>query len=289
MKRGDYPVYFLLPGLAVYILFFGIPTITSLYFSLTDWNINTQSVHFTGIDNFRRLFTDVKLVSALWHTIVYAFAVTILRTAVGLGLALMLNTRMRLQNLFRTVFFLPFVIAPIIIGYLFTAIYNPDHGILNVALRGIGLGVLAQDWLNNPSIALFSTIMVDVWRTSGFAMVIFLAGLQVIPLELYESADLDGASYPRKFANVIFPLLAPAVTVNLVLSIIGTMKVFVMILVLTNGGPGYTTEVMNTYIMTDFSLGLYGLGTAANLVLSVLISTIGLPVLFILRRREVEL
>jgi raffinose/stachyose/melibiose transport system permease protein len=120
-------------------------------------------------------------------------------------------------------------------------------------------------------------------------MVIYLAGLQVIPTELYESAELDGAGYFSKFIYVMFPLLAPAVTINLVLSIIGTMKVFVMILVLTNGGPGYTTEVMNTYIMRVFSLGLYGYGTAANLVLAIIISAIGIPVLFALRKREVEL
>ncbi len=131
--------------------------------------------------------------------------------------------------------------------------------------------------------------MTDVWRTSGFAMVIYLAGLQVIPGELYESAELDGAGGASKFAHITFPLLAPSFTVNLVLSIIGTMKVFVMILVLTNGGPGFTTEVINTYIMANFSLGLYGYATAANLMLFLLIAVVGLPLLYALRRREVEL
>lgn len=289
MKRGSYPAVFLGPGILVYLLFFIIPTVTSFYYSLTNWNINITGVHYVGLSNFHELFTDWKLVAALWHTIVYAVGVTTIRNLVGLILALMLNSRLKLQNLFRTVFFLPYVIAPIVIGYLFTAIYDPTYGLLNQSLRAIGLGALAHDWLNNPSIALFSTMATEVWRTSGFAMVIYLAGLQVIPSELYESADLDGASYFGKFIYVVFPLLAPAVTINLVLSIIGTMKVFVMILVLTNGGPGYATEVMNTYIMRVFSLGLYGYGTAANLVLSVLISAVGIPVLYLLRKREVEL
>lgn len=289
MKRGDYPFYFLGPGLLVYGIFFVVPTVTSFYYGLTDWNINTSALHFVGIANYKELFTDIKLVAALWHTVVYAFGVTLLRNLIGLVLALFLNSKIKFENLFRTVFFLPYVIAPIIIGYLFTAIYDPSNGLVNQVLRTIGLGVLANDWLNNPSLALFSTIMTEVWRTSGFSMVIYLAGLQVIPSELYESADLDGAGSFSKFRFVVFPLLAPAVTVNLVLSLIGTMKVFVMILVLTNGGPGYATEVMNTYIMHVFSLGLYGYGTAANLLLSILISIIGIPTLYFLRRREVEL
>jgi ABC-type sugar transport system permease subunit len=131
--------------------------------------------------------------------------------------------------------------------------------------------------------------MTDVWRTTGFSMVIYIAGLQAIPHDLYESAEIDGANGFWKLTNVTLPLLAPSITINIVLALIGTMKVFVMILVLTNGGPGYATEVMNTYIMSMFSLGLYGMGTAANIILSLLIVIVGLPVLLLLKRREIEL
>ena len=288
-RRGSYPATFLLPGFAVYLLFFIVPTVASFYYSLTDWNLNTTSAKFIGIANFTQLFSDAELVAAIWHTLVYAIGVTLIRNLIGLVLALMLNAKIKGENVFRTVFFMPYVIAPIVIGYLFTAVYDPTNGPLNQLLRAVGLGVLTHAWLSNPNLALSATIMTEVWRTSGFAMVIFLAGLQVIPSELFESADLDGAGFFGKFFYVMFPLLAPAVTINLVLSIIGTMKVFVMILVLTDGGPGFATQVMNTYILHFFSIGLYGYGTAANLVLSALITAIGLPVLFALRRREVEL
>ena len=284
-----YPFYFLAPALFVYLLFFIYPTASSFYYSLTDWNIHARRIAYVGAANFRELFSEAKLLAAVKHTIVYAIGVTALRNAFGLSLALMLNSRIKLRNVLRTVFFLPFVIAPIIIGYVFTALYQPAHGLVNQFFKTVGLGFMAQDWLNDPKFALFSCIMTDVWRTSGFAMVIYLAGLQVIPPELLETADLDGASYWKKFIYVMFPLLAPSVTINVVLSTIGTMKVFVMILVLTNGGPGYATEVINTYIMSAFSLGLYGYGTAANIILIVLISVIGLPILHLLRRREVEL
>lgn len=288
-KRSDYPYAFLIPALAIFGLLFLAPTLTGLYYSLTDWNINAREIRFVGLENFRQLLADRKLVAAFQHTIIYSISVTVLRNLAGLALALILNESLKLKNLFRTIFFLPYVISPLVIGYLFTAMYNPGHGLINVALRAIGLGAMAGDWLNDPALALGSTIMVDVWRTSGFAMVIYLAGLQAIPVELYESASIDGSRYWTTFGKVVFPLIAPSLTINLVLSLIGTMKVFVMILVLTNGGPGYATEVLNTYIMSSFSLGLYGEGTAANIVLIAVIMLICFPVLRLLQRREVAL
>ncbi len=289
VQRQSYPYWFLLPAFAIFALMFLVPTGTGIFYSFTDWNINTEKINFVGLQNYRELFTDKKLVAALSHTLVYAFSVTLLRNAIGLGLALLLNTKVKFRGLFRTVFFLPYMISPIIIGYLFTAIYHPANGLLNGALRLVGLKFMAVDWLNDPRYALLSTIFVDVWRTAGFSMVIYLAGLQMIPTELFESASLDGARYPQTFRYITFPLIAPSLTINLTLSLIGTMKVFVMILVLTNGGPGYATEVINTYVMTSFSLGLYGQGTAANMLLTLLIVLIGFPVLVLLRKREVAL
>lgn len=289
IQKQNYPYWFILPAFTIFGMLFLLPTGTGLFYSLTDWNINTPKIQFIGLANFRELFSDRKLIAALGNTLLYAFSVTVLRNAAGLGLALVLNTRMPGRGFFRTIFFLPYIISPIIIGYLFTAIYHPVNGPLNVFLRSFGLGFLAVDWLNDPRYALLSTILVDVWRTSGFAMVIYLAGLQTIPSELFESASLDGSRPVQTFRHITFPLIAPSLTVNLTLSLIGTMKVFVMILVLTNGGPGYTTEVVNTYIMTSFSLGLYGLGTAANILLTLLIILTGGPVLLLLRKREVAL
>lgn len=288
-QSNKYPNWFLVPGAAVFGLLFVAPMLTSYYYSLTDWNINTNAIHFIGFENFRKLFADPALRATLSNTLIYAFSVTFLRNFLGLFIAVLLNNSIKGRNLLRTIFFLPFVIAPVVIGYLFTAIYNPGHGLLNTALRSLGLGFLAQDWLNDPAFALFSVIITDVWRTTGFSMVIYLAGLQIIPTELYESADIDGAGGFRKFIFITFPLIVPSVTVNVVLALIGTMKVFVMILVLTNGGPGYQTEVMNTYVMRAFSLGIYGYGTAANVLLTLFVLLVGLPVLLLLRRKEIEL
>lgn len=288
--RARYPNWFLGPAIIIFAFLFITPSLTSFYYSLTDWNINRRVITFVGLKNFIDLFADLKFRATLSNTLIYSFSVTFIRNFLGLFFAIMLNNAfLKGRNLLRVIVFLPYIIAPVVIGYLFTAIYHPVNGILNQTLHFLRLGFLAKDWLNDPTIALFSTIMTDVWRTTGFSMVIYLAGLQAIPLELYETSQIDGANGLWKLTHVTLPLLAPSITVNVVLALIGTMKVFVMILVLTNGGPGYATEVINTYIMSMFSLGLYGSGTAANIILSILIVIIGLPVLLLLKQREVEL
>jgi raffinose/stachyose/melibiose transport system permease protein len=289
LRRDSYPILFLVPALSVFLVLFVVPTVTSFWYSLTDWNVNARSIRFVGLENFRELFSDRKLITAFRNTLVFSVAVTVLRNLAGLLLALMLNEAIRFRNLLRTVFFLPFVIAPIVIGYLFTAIFQPAHGPINAALRGLGLAFLTQDWLNDPRYALGAVIATDVWRTAGFAMVIFLAGLQSVPRELLESAEIDGARDSARIRHISFPLLTASFNVNLILSLIGTMKVFVMVMVLTNGGPGYATEVFNTYIYGSFSLGLYGYATAANLILFLIITAVGVPLLSYLRTREVEL
>ncbi|GIO14978.1 sugar ABC transporter permease [Cohnella xylanilytica] len=289
MERRKYPLYFSFPALAVFLLFFIAPTFIGIYYSFTDWNVNADSIRFIGLDNYKALFEEPRLGKALSNTLIFAAAVTVLQNAVGLGLALLMNEAIRMRNLFRTIFFMPYVIAPIVIGYVFRAIYHPEHGIVNEALGWIGLGSLGQDWLNNPKWALFSIIATDIWRVAGFAMVVYLAGLQFIPKDLTESASIDGASYWRRFRHIVFPLLASSFTVNVLLSVIGSMKVFEMVMVLTDGGPGYTTEVFYTYIRSTFSMGQMGYSTAINLVLFVLVTLVGVPVLTALKKREVEM
>lgn len=289
MERRKYPLYFSFPALAVFLLFFIAPTFIGIYYSFTDWNVNADSIRFIGLDNYKALFEEPRLGKALSNTLIFAAAVTVLQNAVGLGLALLMNEAIRMRNLFRTIFFMPYVIAPIVIGYVFRAIYHPEHGIVNEALGWIGLGSLGQDWLNDPKWALFSIIATDIWRVAGFAMVVYLAGLQFIPKDLTESASIDGASYWRRFRHIVFPLLASSFTVNVLLSVIGSMKVFEMVMVLTDGGPGYTTEVFYTYIRSTFSMGQMGYSTAINLVLFVLVTLVGVPVLTALKKREVEM
>jgi len=284
-----YPLIFIAPAFVVYLVFFVVPNITGMYYSVTDLSTYSDTVKFIGIDNFIRLFREGFLTTAIRNTLLYAVCVTVFVNLFGLALALMLNERPRLGNLYRTAFFTPYVIAPLIVGYIFTAIYQPEVGILNRALRGIGLGALAADWLNDPKIALMSIIMTELWRSSGFAMVIYLAGLKTIPQDLLDQASVDGAPYLKKFRRVTFPLLAPSFTVTVLLMLINSLKVFETVLVLTNGGPGWVTEVFNTFIYRNFAKGNWGYATSASLALSIVIAIVAVVFLRILRRREVEI
>ena len=284
-----YPLIFIAPAFVVYLVFFVVPNITGMYYSVTDLSTYSDTVKFIGIDNFIRLFREGFLTTAIRNTLLYSVCVTVFVNLFGLALALMLNERPRLGNLYRTAFFTPYVIAPLIVGYIFTAIYQPEVGILNRALRGIGLGALAADWLNDPKIALMSIIMTELWRSSGFAMVIYLAGLKTIPQDLLDQASVDGAPYLKKFRRVTFPLLAPSFTVTVLLMLINSLKVFETVLVLTNGGPGWVTEVFNTFIYRNFAKGNWGYATSASLALSIVIAIVAVVFLRILRRREVEI
>jgi raffinose/stachyose/melibiose transport system permease protein len=289
MGKNKYPLYFSFPALAVFLVFFITPTFIGFYYSFTDWNINAPDIKFIGFDNYTALMKEPRLQTALYNTVIFAAVVTIMQNVIGLGLALILNEALKLRNLLRMIFFLPYVIAPLVIGYIFRAIYHPEHGIVNVVLNNVGLGFLSHDWLNDPSYALFSIIVTDLWRVAGFSMVVYLAGLQFIPKDLTESASIDGANYWSRFRNIVFPLLAPAFTVNVLLSMIGSMKVFEMVMVLTEGGPGYTTEVFFTYIRSMFSTGEFGYATAINIVLFIMVTVVGVPVLVAMKKREVEL
>lgn len=289
MGKMKYPLYFSFPALAVFLLFFITPTIIGFYYSFTDWNINADQIRFNGLDNYIELFKEPRLKTALFNTLIFAAVVTLMQNFLGLGLALILNEALKLRNLLRMIFFLPYVIAPIVIGYIFRAIYHPEHGIINTVLDNAGLQFMVHDWLNDPKYALFSIIVTDLWRVAGFSMVVYLAGLQFIPKDLIESSSMDGAQYWQRFRSIIFPLLAPALTVNVLLSMIGSMKVFEMVMVLTEGGPGYTTEVFYTYIRGMFSTGLFGYATAVNVVLFVLVTIVGVPVLMAMKKREVEM
>lgn len=284
-----YPLYFLLPAFAVFAVFFITPTITGVYYSFTNWNVNSPIIKFTGIDNYVRMWSEPRIHLAFRNTFIFAFAVTILQTSIGLILALMMHEKLYTRNILRTIFFAPYVIATLIIGYIFKVLYHPDKGIVNHTLDGLGLGFLSHDWLHDPNVALLAIILTDVWKSIGFVMVIFLAGLQFIPKDILESANIDGANYWHRFRHVTFPLLAPSFTVNVLLSIIGSLKVFEIVIVLTGGGPGYRTEVFNTYVMRAFSQGEFGYATAINMLLFLVVTGVGVPVLYWLRKREVEL
>lgn len=287
--RSRYPYYFVLPALALYLVFFIIPSLSGITYAFTDWNSYSDQVKFIGLQNFRTIFSpDEQYLHFISNTFVFTFLTIILKTVFGLGLALLLNEGVRrFVNLYRVMMFLPAVLPMLVIALLFRSILNPATGILNGFLRGVHLDSLALQWLVDPHIALYSVVGVDTWKGVGYIMVILLAGLQTIPKEYHEAAEVDGANTWARLRYITLPLLMPAIVVVTVLNVLYGLRVFDIVYALTNGGPGYATDVLSTSIFNAFSEGRYGLGTAVSSVLFVILLVAGFFVIRLLDRDPV--
>ena len=194
----------------------------------------------------------------------------------GLGLALILTEGVkRFAYFYRMMIYLPVVLPALAVALIFRSILNPATGLLNTLLRGIGLGMLAQKWLVNPHIALYSVIGVDTWQGVGYIMVILIAGLTSIPHEYYEAAEVDGAGFWPRLFWITLPMMMPAIIIVTVLNLLYALRVFDLVYALTNGGPGYTTDVIYTAIFQAFSQGQWGLGTAFSSLLFVFMCVLG--------------
>ena len=289
-RQSLYPGYFLVPALLLYSGLFILPSLLGFGFSLTNWNSYSSKISFVGFENFREIFSSTgRSLLFLANTLKFAIVTTILKVVLGLFLALAVNQEFRTRNVLRTVFYLPVVLSPLVIGLVFTSIFHPVDGLLNSTLRAVGLHGLTRQWLADVSTAMGAVMSVEVWRLSGYCMVIFLAGLQIIPRMYYEAADIDGANAFRKFLMITLPFLKPAITVNIILNLIWGLKVFDIVFVLTRGGPGYATGVLNTAVFYEFSAGRYGFATALGVVIFLITTIVAFAVLRILDRRETEI
>jgi len=263
------------------------PSAADSYYALTDWNGLDRTQSWVGIDNFRELLHDDQAITALKNSVLLAIAITFIQNGIGLLLALGVNANIKSRNLLRTLFFAPAVLTPIVVSYLWKYIYSP-RGALNALLESVGLDSLTRGWLGDSDLALWAVAAVVIWQYAGYSMVIFLAGLQNVPQELYEAAEIDGAGAFWKFLHVTFPMIAPATTVNLVLSTIGGLRLFDHVFALTEGGPGHATETLSTMIYDQgFNFGYYGYSTAVALVLTLIVSAFVLLQLSFWRSREV--
>ncbi|HEX2905609.1 MAG TPA: sugar ABC transporter permease [Phototrophicaceae bacterium] len=290
MRNKIYPFYFTLGALALYIVFVVLPGFLGVAYSFTDWNRYSTEVNFVGLDNFKTIFSSGEnYLDYIQNTLFFASCTIFLKTVFGLLLAILLNYGVRrLSHLYRVVIYLPVVLPTIVVGLVFRSILNPRTGFLNEFFRSIGLEALAQPWLTNPDIAMLSVIGVDTWKGVGYIMVILLAGLQTIPEEYYEAAEIDGASAFARFRFVTLPLLVPALTVVTVLNLLYGLRVFDMVYVLTGGGPGYATDVVFTAVFDEFSKGRYGVGTALSSVLFIVMTVAGFFIVRQLTRDPVE-
>jgi raffinose/stachyose/melibiose transport system permease protein len=283
-RRSPYPLWFIYPAAVVYGLLFLLPTVASLWFSLTRWDLYTAD--FIGLDNFRQFFSEPFLVASVGNTLIYAVVTSGLKTVLGLLLAVLLTSPVIWRGFLRTVVFFPVLVSTVGVGIAFVAMMHPTKGVFNVALERIGID--GPGWLTNPDLALFSVAFVDVWKGVGLATVIFMAGLVSIPQDYYEASRIDGATRSQQFWRITLPLVWPATVTVVTLSLISGLRYFELVWAMTRGGPGFSSDVVASVIYKQYQAGFYGLATAGNVVLFALIAVIVLPLTWWFNRREVE-
>jgi raffinose/stachyose/melibiose transport system permease protein len=279
-----YPYWFYLPAALVFGVFFAAPTAMAFYFSLTRWSL--FSAKFIGLDNFASFLGDPQLLSGLRNTIIYAILTSGLKVIIALPLAVLLTSRIRLKGLLRGIIFFPVLVSTVAVGITFATLMQPSIGLINTVLGALGLP--QPDWLGNPGLALYSVALVDVWKGIGIAMVIFIAGILSIPEEYFEAARLEGGAWV-KFRHVIIPMARNASFTVILLSFIGGLRTFDLIWTMTHGGPGFASDVLTSVIYKEYQAGFYGLSTAGNVVLFILVTAIVYPLMRFFNRLELEL
>lgn len=280
------PWIFLAPAAVAYLLVMVAPTIATAVLSFTDFTGLRDNLHWVGLDHYRETLHDPQASGSLRNTLVLTGVSVVVQNLLGLGLAVALHKPFPGRTLLRIVFFAPVVLSPVVIGYLWQYVYSPNGGI-NRVFEAAGLESLQQVWLGDPELALWAIAVVMVWQSVGFTMIIFAAGLESVPEELGEAAQIDGASPWRRFRDVTLPLLAPAITINVALSLINGLRTFDQVLAMTGGGPGYATETVSTVIYKQFANGEYAYSTALAVELTIAIVAFSALQVLVLRRREV--
>lgn len=286
MQKKMYSYNFVIPAAILYVIIFILPTFSSFYFSLTRWSL--FEFEFIGLDNFVQFFKEYSLMIGIKNTLIYTVVSVVLKVILGLGLAILLNVGLKTQSFLRSVFFFPSIISSVGIGLIFNSLMHPTTGLINKSLGLIGLDVLALNWLTDPNIVIYSLSFVEVWKYIGVCCLIFIAGLQSIPKDYYEAISIDGAGTFQKFKSITLPLLRPSLNSVIILSIIGGLRSFEIVFVMTKGGPGYASDLISTVIYKQFAGGFYGLSTAGNVILFVVVSAIMFPLSKFLTKREVE-
>lgn len=284
--RIDKRLYFIVPALIIYVLFSIYPLFKGVSLSFTEYaGVGTGT--WVGLDNYHEIFTDHRYIKVLKNTMIYAIVVVVFQNGIGLVFAAVLNSLPQVRNLLRTALLVPSMLSLVIAGYVWQYLYAPMGGGLNELLASLGLSSLQQVWLGDSKIALFSVAAVHVWMFVGYSTAIFLAGYAGISSEIKDAARVDGVSPIKSFFHIDIPLLAPAITVNVTLATIGTLKSFEFPYIMTLGGPDYATMTLGlrifTLIFQDFK---YGMAAALSVVMIVLVALITMVQNSYLRSRE---
>jgi ABC-type sugar transport system permease subunit len=279
------PYLWVAPAFCVLFVFTHLPILLESVLGLSAAN-GFSAPRFIGLQNYLEVLSDQDFWAAIWHNIIYAIATVTGKVVLSLVLAVLLNQRLFGRDIFRTVLFLPVILSFVAIGVIWTLFYNFDHGILNATLRALGLRGLTQDWLGSANTALGAVIFVDIWKWTGFHLVIYLAGLQSIPADLYEAALIDGANAWQRFWRITVPLLQPFTAINVLLASLGAFSVFDLIYVMTQGGPFNATNVaMLEIYLQAFQFNRLGYAGAMSLILLALVAAMSIVILRITKAK----
>lgn len=268
LKFGHW--WWALPGVVLVIGIHYVATSVGGFFAFTDWT-GLGAFEFLGLENFAKILTDPSKLLALGNTLFLAFLSVILSNVAGLALALGLNRMIKTRYALRVLFFMPVVLSPLATAYIWKFIFE-FNGPINLALQAVGLESWVRPWLADPTFAIWSVLLVVVWQTTGFAMVIYMAGLASVPVEIEEAAAIDGAGLWQRFVHITVPSIRPAIAIATTLGIVQGLRIFDQIIALTGGGPAGATETLATQVYKQaFSLGNFGYGAALALILTVII------------------
>jgi raffinose/stachyose/melibiose transport system permease protein len=273
------------PALLLFVVLHTIPVATGMFFSLTDY-AGYGKWNFVGLQNYVSLFKDDRVLASYGFTFLFAITATVIVNVLALGIAMLLNARIKFRSAFRGIFFIPNVLAVLIIGYVFNFIFSNSLPLLG---QSLGLDWLSTSILANKDLAWLGIVAVLAWQSIAFSVILYLAGLQTIPAELYEAAGLDGASYWRQFSSITFPMIGAFFTINMVLALKGFLQAFDQIVALTNGGPGTSTESVAMVIFRGgFQGGEFGYQMANSVVYLLVIVAVSVIQLRTLQRKEAD-
>lgn len=281
-----YSPWFLMPIGVIFFTLFILPTLMSFFFCMTTWTLTDWK--FTGLDNLRMFFNEISLRISFKNTLIYASLTCMVKVVLGMLLgAVLSSTMMKTCHILRSVLFFPNLISSIAVGITFKSLMHPTRGLINAALKAIGIA--GPDWLGNYNIALYSIIGIDVWKGVGIATMIYVSGIMSIPEHYYEALSIDGGNAWDKFVHITLPLCRPARNSVIILSFIGGLRTFDLVWVTTKGGPGFYTDLLASVVYKQYAAGYYGLSTLGNVLMLLLICALAYPLYFYITRKEVDL
>lgn len=268
-KRKNLEIlFFVTPALLLIAMFMLVPIIQAVRFSVYNWKGFGPLVDFVGLQNYVRVLQNEVFTDALVHNLVIIAGSIIIQLPLGLAIALLLNRKMKIQGLLRTIIFVPYVLSEVIAGVVWFQLLQPQYGLIDTVLAKLGIQGPAQGWLGTPDLALWTVLIVLTWKYLGLAVILFLAGLQGVPDELYEAAQIDGASWWQIQRKITIPLLGPTLRTWGFLSMVGSLQLFDMVWILTGGGPANSTTTMATFLVSEGTKRQnFGVASAASVIL----------------------